>query len=44
MVLLFLASTGTNPGLMALWDDEKERRREKGQSSQIENPQSQGKQ
>ncbi|KAL0967344.1 hypothetical protein UPYG_G00251070 [Umbra pygmaea] len=32
---------GRNPGLQAIWEDEKQRRREKNQSSQIEMPQSQ---
>ncbi|XP_028970573.2 DNA polymerase zeta catalytic subunit isoform X2 [Esox lucius] len=32
---------GRNPGLQAIWEDEKQRRREKNQSSQIETPQSQ---
>ncbi|CAJ1077657.1 LOW QUALITY PROTEIN: DNA polymerase zeta catalytic subunit [Xyrichtys novacula] len=33
--------TGRNPGLQAIWDDEKQRRREKNQASQIETPESQ---
>ncbi|XP_076872790.1 DNA polymerase zeta catalytic subunit [Brachyhypopomus gauderio] len=32
---------GRNPGLQAIWEDEKQRRRERNQSSQIETPQSQ---
>ncbi|KAM4522166.1 DNA polymerase zeta catalytic subunit isoform 2-T2 [Odontesthes bonariensis] len=32
---------GRNPGLQAIWEDEKQRRREKNQTSQIESPQSQ---
>ncbi|XP_015242281.1 PREDICTED: DNA polymerase zeta catalytic subunit [Cyprinodon variegatus] len=32
---------GRNPGLQAIWEDEKQRRRENNQSSQIEAPQSQ---
>ncbi|XP_030261407.1 DNA polymerase zeta catalytic subunit isoform X3 [Sparus aurata] len=32
---------GRNPGLQAIWDDEKQRRREKNQASQIETPESQ---
>ncbi|XP_059212566.1 DNA polymerase zeta catalytic subunit [Centropristis striata] len=32
---------GRNPGLQAIWEDEKQRRREKNQPSQIETPQSQ---
>ncbi|XP_062857832.1 DNA polymerase zeta catalytic subunit isoform X2 [Trichomycterus rosablanca] len=32
---------GRNPGLQAIWEDEKQRRREKNQNSQIETPQSQ---
>ncbi|XP_029965506.1 LOW QUALITY PROTEIN: DNA polymerase zeta catalytic subunit [Salarias fasciatus] len=32
---------GRNPGLQAIWEDEKQRRREKNQSSQIEAPESQ---
>lgn len=34
---------GKNPGLQAIWEDEKLRRREKNESSQIETPESQGK-
>lgn len=33
---------GRNPGLQAIWEDEKQRRRERNESSQIETPQSQG--
>ncbi|KAM6954386.1 DNA polymerase zeta catalytic subunit [Aplochiton taeniatus] len=32
---------GRNPGLHAIWEDEKQRRREKNQSSQIDTPESQ---
>ncbi|CAN9507584.1 unnamed protein product [Ophioblennius macclurei] len=32
---------GRNPGLQAIWEDEKQRRREKNESSQIDAPQSQ---
>ncbi|KAI1897439.1 hypothetical protein AGOR_G00083300 [Albula goreensis] len=32
---------GRNPGLQAIWEDEKQRRREKNESSQIEPPESQ---
>ncbi|XP_029903584.1 DNA polymerase zeta catalytic subunit isoform X2 [Myripristis murdjan] len=32
---------GRNPGLQAIWEDEKQRRREKNQASQIEAPESQ---
>ncbi|XP_058247909.1 DNA polymerase zeta catalytic subunit [Hemibagrus wyckioides] len=32
---------GRNPGLQAIWEDEKQRRRERNESSQIETPQSQ---
>ncbi|KAK5853401.1 hypothetical protein PBY51_007189 [Eleginops maclovinus] len=32
---------GRNPGLQAIWEDEKQRRREKNQESQIETPESQ---
>lgn len=32
---------GRNPGLQAIWEDEKQRRREKKQASQIETPESQ---
>ncbi|XP_076024079.1 DNA polymerase zeta catalytic subunit isoform X1 [Genypterus blacodes] len=32
---------GRNPGLQAIWEDEKQRRREKNQESQIEAPESQ---
>ncbi|XP_037541983.1 DNA polymerase zeta catalytic subunit-like [Nematolebias whitei] len=34
--------TGRNPGLQAIWEDEKQRRRENNQTSQIEAPESQG--
>uniref|UniRef100_A0A3Q3F7Z7 DNA polymerase zeta catalytic subunit n=1 Tax=Labrus bergylta TaxID=56723 RepID=A0A3Q3F7Z7_9LABR len=33
---------GRNPGLQAIWEDEKQRRREKNHASQIETPESQG--
>ncbi|KAM4633548.1 DNA polymerase zeta catalytic subunit [Polymixia lowei] len=32
---------GRNPGLQAIWEDEKQRRRDKNQASQIETPESQ---
>uniref|UniRef100_A0A8C5I5W8 DNA polymerase zeta catalytic subunit n=1 Tax=Gouania willdenowi TaxID=441366 RepID=A0A8C5I5W8_GOUWI len=32
---------GRNPGLQAIWEDEKQRRRERNQTSQIETPESQ---
>uniref|UniRef100_A0A3B4U6G0 DNA polymerase zeta catalytic subunit n=1 Tax=Seriola dumerili TaxID=41447 RepID=A0A3B4U6G0_SERDU len=32
---------GRNPGLQAIWEDEKQRRREKNQATQIETPESQ---
>ncbi|XP_078068465.1 DNA polymerase zeta catalytic subunit isoform X2 [Mustelus asterias] len=35
------AQVGRNPGLQAIWDDEKQRRRENNMSSQIESPDSQ---
>ncbi|XP_052534533.1 DNA polymerase zeta catalytic subunit [Tympanuchus pallidicinctus] len=35
------AQIGRNPGLQAIWDDEKQRRREKCESSQIKTPDSQ---
>lgn len=35
-------NVGTNPGLAALWEDEKQRRRDRGESSQITPPESQG--
>ncbi|PIO32999.1 hypothetical protein AB205_0180120, partial [Aquarana catesbeiana] len=35
------AQIGKNPGLQAIWEDEKQRRREKKQSSQIGAPESQ---
>ncbi|KAM5164365.1 DNA polymerase zeta catalytic subunit [Mantella aurantiaca] len=35
------AQIGKNPGLQAIWEDEKQRRREKQQSSQINAPESQ---
>jgi len=35
---------GRNPGLQAIWEDEKQRRREKNQVSHIETPESQGEQ
>lgn len=40
--LSILANIGTNPGLAALWEDEKQRRRNLGESSQITPPDSQG--
>lgn len=33
---------GRNPGLQAIWEDEKQRRRENNQASQIDTPDSQG--
>lgn len=33
---------GTNPGLKALWDDEQQRRRERGEPEEIEIPNSPG--
>lgn len=33
---------GRNPGLQAIWEDEKQRRRQRNQGSQIETPESQG--
>uniref|UniRef100_A0A665WI97 DNA polymerase zeta catalytic subunit n=1 Tax=Echeneis naucrates TaxID=173247 RepID=A0A665WI97_ECHNA len=33
---------GTNPGLQAIWEDEKKRRRERNLATQIETPESQG--
>lgn len=41
--LCTLAQIGRNPGLQAIWEDEKQRRREKCESSQIKTPESQGK-
>ena len=38
----FPASIGANPGIMAMWEDEKQRRRQHDQSSQITLPVSQG--
>lgn len=35
---------GRNPGLQAIWEDEKQRRRERNQASQVEIPESQGEQ
>ncbi|KGL78713.1 DNA polymerase zeta catalytic subunit, partial [Tinamus guttatus] len=35
------AQIGRNPGLQAIWEDEKQRRREKAESSQIKTPDSQ---
>lgn len=35
---------GRNPGLQAIWEDEKQRRRENNKTSQITNPDSQGEQ
>ena len=37
-----LASIGHNPGIAAMWEDEKQRRRDRGQPSQISIPVSQG--
>lgn len=36
------ANIGTNPGLAALWDDERQRQRERGEDSQITPPDSPG--
>jgi hypothetical protein len=38
----FPASIGHNPGIAAMWEDEKQRRRDNRQSSQISIPVSQG--
>ncbi|OWF40745.1 DNA polymerase zeta catalytic subunit-like [Mizuhopecten yessoensis] len=35
------ANVGTNPGLAALWEDEKQRRRDRGETSQLAPPESQ---
>lgn len=40
--LLSTDQIGRNPGLQAIWEDEKQRRREKNESSQLEPPESQG--
>lgn len=42
MLLCTSAQIGRNPGLQAIWEDEKQRRREKCESSQIKTPDSQG--
>lgn len=36
------ANIGTNPGLAALWEDERQRQRERGEDSQITPPDSPG--
>ena len=38
-----VANIGTNPGLAALWEDERQRQRERGEDSQITPPDSPGK-
>ena len=39
---LFSVNVGTNPGLAAIWEDERQRRQEANESTQIAPPQSQG--
>lgn len=36
------AQIGGNPGLQAIWEDEKQRRRNRNEASQISQPESQG--
>ena len=43
MYRTIVANVGTNPGLAALWDDERQRQRERGEDSQITPPDSPGK-
>ena len=39
---IYLENVGGNPGLVALWEEEKQRRRLNNEPSQIEKPESQG--
>ena len=39
---VFLANAGGNPGLAALWEDERQRRRDRGESTDIAPSDSQG--
>ena len=41
-LLCWLDNMGSNPGLAALWEDERQRRRDVGQASQIGPQESQG--
>lgn len=43
VLLCISAQIGRNPGLQAIWEDEKQRRRQNCESSQIKTPESQGK-
>lgn len=40
--IVIAAQIGGNPGLQAIWEDEKQRRRNRNESSQISQPESQG--
>lgn len=40
--IVIAAQIGGNPGLQAIWEDEKQRRRNRNESSQITQPESQG--
>ena len=37
-----IANVGANPGLAALWEDERQRRRDRGETTDIAPPDSQG--
>lgn len=39
---MITAQIGGNPGLQAIWEDEKQRRRNRNETSQISQPESQG--
>lgn len=39
---MFPANIGANPGLAVLWEDERQRRRDRGESEDITPPDSQG--
>ena len=42
LLLCVVDNIGANPGLTALWEDERQRRREQGESTDIAPPGSQG--
>ncbi len=39
---VFAGNVGANPGLAAIWEDERQRQRNRGESSQLTPPDSQG--
>lgn len=41
-IVVIIAQIGGNPGLQAIWEDEKQRRRNRNETSQISQPESQG--